>query len=212
MPALMHSPTVFDPDKNSSPRINSCASAMLLVKPDTKSGPAIFCRPSTSLFRPIFAFLIVEIGTRRIVHVGVTWSRTSAWTAQQLGSATPPEASPRFLVRDRDGKFGSDFDEVAAGAGNHVRVTPYKTPNVNTHCERLLGSVRRACLDHILVVTQRQMLSVLSEYCRYYNRARPHQGIAQRVPEARGVVEIAEGRVVETPVLGGLHHDYEMAA
>ncbi|MFT4572783.1 MAG: putative transposase [Hyphomicrobiaceae bacterium] len=85
-------------------------------------------------FRPIFAFLIIEIGTRRIVHLGVTKSPTSAWTMQQLRSATPPEASPRFLVRDRDGKFGSGFDEVAAGAGIHVRVTPYKTPNANAHC------------------------------------------------------------------------------
>lgn len=164
------------------------------------------------LFRPIFAFFIIEIGTRRVIHVGVTRSPASSWTAQQLRSATPPEASPRFLVRDRDGKFGSDFDEVAAGAGIHVCVTPYKTPNANAHCERLLGSVRRECLDHILVVTQRQMLSVLSEYCRYYNRARPHQGIEQRVPEARAVVDFAEGRVEETPVLGGLHHDYKMAA
>jgi putative transposase len=116
------------------------------------------------------------------------------------------------LIRDRDGKLGCGFDEVASGVGIRVVVTPYKTPNANAHCERLLGSIRRECLDHFLVVTQRQMFSVLSEYCRYYNRSRPHQGIEQRVPEARVAAEITDGRLVETPVLGGLHHDYKMAA
>ncbi len=163
-------------------------------------------------FRPIFAFFIIEIGTRRVVHVGVTRSPTSAWTAQQLRNATLPDASPKFLVRDRDSKFGYDFDTVAAGASIRVVVTPYKTPNANAHCERFLGSVRRECLDHILVVTEQQMLSVLSEYCRYHNLARPHQGIGQRVPEARAAPESAGNRVVEIPILGGLHHDYKMAA
>ncbi len=164
------------------------------------------------LFRPIFAFFVIEIGSRRIVHVGVTRSPTSSWTAQQLRNATPSESAPKFLIRDRDSKFGCDFDDVAVGAGIRVVVTPYKTPNANAHCERLLGSVRRECLDHILIVAERQLLSVLAEYCRYHNRARPHQGIGQRVPEARGEPELSGGRVVELPVLGGLHHDYKVAA
>ncbi len=93
-------------------------------------------------FRPIFAFFITEIGTRRVVHVGVTKSPTSAWTAQQLRNATQPETSPKFLVRDRDSKFGHDFDTVAAGAGIRVVVTPYKTPNAKgyvSHCTSWVG-------------------------------------------------------------------------
>ncbi|MFT4571659.1 MAG: putative transposase [Hyphomicrobiaceae bacterium] len=164
------------------------------------------------LFRPIFAFFIIEIGTRRVVHVSVTRSPTSAWTTQQLRNATLPEASPKFLVRDRDSKFGHDFDAVAAGAGIRVVVTSYKTPNANAHCERFLGSVRRECLDHIVIVTERQMLSVLSEYSRYHNCSRPHQGIEQRVPVPRKGPGSSRGRVMEIPMLGGLHHDYRIAA
>ena len=163
-------------------------------------------------FRPIFAFFIIEIGTRRVVHVAVTRSPTSAWTAQQLRNATGWGDCPKFLVRDGDKKFGTDFDNVARGAGTRVIVTPYKTPNANAHCERLLGSVRRECLDHHLIVTERQMLSVLTEYCDYHNHARPHQGIDQRIPQARRDPTNSGDRVVEIPILGGLHHDYRLAA
>jgi len=119
---------------------------------------------------------------------------------------------PKFLIRDGDKKFWTDFDNVATGTGTRVIVTPHGTPNANAHCERLWGSVRRECLDHHLIVTERQMLSVLTEYCDYHNHARPHQGIRQRIPTARRDQAQPGDRVVEIPILGGLHHDYRLAA
>lgn len=163
-------------------------------------------------FRPIFAFFILELGSRRIVHVAVTRSPTSAWTAQQLREATPWETGPGFLIRDRDGKYGEEFDHAAVGAGIRVLKTPVRAPNANAHCERLIGSVRRECLDHVVIMSERQLLSVLTEYRRYYNRARPHQGIAQRVPEGSEKPSRNTGRTVEIPAVGGLHHEYRLAA
>ncbi len=162
-------------------------------------------------FRAIFAFVILEIGSRRIIHVGVTRSPTGAWVAQQLRNATPWGEEPK-LIRDNDGKFGREFDPVARGIGIRIIPIPAHAPNCNAHCERLLGSVRRECLDHVLIMNQRQLLSVLEEYCRYHNRARPHQGLGQRVPEPSPQRSGPAGQVIEFPVLGGLHHDYRLAA
>ncbi len=97
-------------------------------------------------FRPIFAFFILEVGSRRIVHVGVTRSPTSAWTAQQLREITPWDQGSRFLIRDRDSKHGEEFDRVATATGIRVLRTPYRAPNANAYCERMIGSVRRECL------------------------------------------------------------------
>jgi len=163
-------------------------------------------------FRPIFAFFILEVGSRRIIHIGVTRSPTSAWTAQQLREATPWGTTPRFLIRDRDAKYGEAFDETAAGANIRVLTTPFRAPNANAHCERVIGTVRRECLDHVVITSERQLLAVLTEYRRYYNRARPHQGIGQRVPEGTEPSLRNDGRVVEIPAVGGLHHEYRIAA
>ena len=163
-------------------------------------------------FRGIFAFVILEIGSRRIIHVGVTRSPTSAWVAQQLRNATPWGQGPKFLIRDNDGKFGREFDPVAQGIGIRVIPIPAHAPNCNAHCERLLGSVRRDCLDHLFIVTECQLVSVLSEYRNYHNRSRPHQGLQQRVPEPIPQPLASTNRVIEMPVLGGLHHDYRLAA
>jgi hypothetical protein len=163
-------------------------------------------------FRTIFAFVILEIGSRRIVQVGATRSPTSAWVAQQLRNATPWGAGPRVLIRDNDGKFREEFDRVATSIGMRVVPIPAHAPNCNAHCERLLGSLRRDCLDHMFIVTERQLLSVLGEYRDYHNRSRPHQGLGQRVPEPRPQPSPSSGHVIALPVLGGLHHDYRLAA
>jgi putative transposase len=163
-------------------------------------------------FRPIFAFLILEVGSRRIVHLAVTRSPTSAWTAQQLREATPWERAPRFLIRDGDGKYRGAFDDVAKGAGVRVLKTPPRAPNANAHCERVIGSNRRECLDHVFIVSERQLSSVLAEYRRYYNRARPHQGIEQRVPSGTACPREGATQVIEIPAVGGLHHEYRAAA
>jgi transposase InsO family protein len=165
-------------------------------------------------FRPIFAFFVVDQETRRVVHVGVTRAPCQQWTAQQLRNATPFGAGPQLLVRDRDDKFGADFDRVAKGVGIRVVRTAVRAPLMNSLCERVVGSVRRECLDHVIVLGEAHLQRVLNEYAlRYFNVARPHQGIAQRIPVPANRRSFARSAtVVAFPVLGGLHHDYVVSA
>ncbi|MBU0606783.1 MAG: integrase core domain-containing protein, partial [Armatimonadetes bacterium] len=167
------------------------------------------------LFRPIFAFFIVKHGTREVVHVGVTRTPSDRWAAQQLREATPYGEGPRFLIRDNDGKYGQHFAAVAAGSGIEVVRIPPRSPDLNPICERFLGSVRRECLDHLVIPNEAHLRRVLEEYThRYFNKARPHQGLGQRIPgpDDVGQPSKANGKVVALPVLGGLHHDYRRAA
>ena len=163
-------------------------------------------------FRTIFVFFIIELGSRRVVHFGVTRSPTDSWVAQQLREATPFDERPRFLIRDNDKKFGSQFDRTAAQI--EVLRTPIQAPKANAICERFIGSVRRECLDHILIMNERHLRKQMKAYVFYFNRARPHQG-TERIPESSASNEMPalgqEGRVVAIPVLSGLHHDYRRA-
>jgi len=165
-------------------------------------------------FRPIFAFFIIDINAKEVVHVGVTRGPSEKWTAQQLRNATPFEQGPQFIIRDRDDKYGAEFDRVAKGVGTKVIRTAVKAPLMNATCERFLGSVRRECLDHVLVLNPRHLQSVLDEYSfRYFNTMRPHQGLAQRIPVSTPRQKCRDASsVVAIPVLGGLHHDYQVAA
>ena len=166
------------------------------------------------LFRPIFAFFLIELGSRRVVHVGVTRSPSSAWVAQQLREATAWGEGPRFLIRDNDAKFGRRFDAVAEGTGIKILRTPIGAPDANAVCERFLRSVRNECLDHVIVLTVEHLASVLRRYCEYFNGARPHQGIGQRTPDKPPKREAIgmHASVEEIPILGGLHHEYRHAA
>jgi putative transposase len=172
--------------------------------------------PVTDLFfRPLYAFFFVALGTRRVVHVGVTRHPTDAWVAQQLREATPFGQQPRYLIRDRDSKYGQAFTRVAEASGITVLRTAYRTPRQNASCERFLGSVRRECLDHILVLGEGQLRRILREYVQYFNHDRPHQGLAQRIPGApeEGTASATRGGGVRAmPLLGGLHHAYGRAA
>jgi transposase InsO family protein len=165
-------------------------------------------------FRPIFAFFIVDVNAKRVVHVAVTRAPTQTWTAQQLRNATPFGQGPQFVIRDRDDKFGTAFDRVAKGAGARVLRTAVQAPLMNAVCERFLGSVRRECLDHIVILSEAHLRHVLGEYARsYFNTARPHQGIGQRTPVPSERVRASfAGSVTAIPVLGGLHHEYRAAA
>ena len=149
-----------------------------------------------------------------MVHVGVTRHPTDAWVAQQLREATPFGQRPRFLIRDNDGKYGPAFARVAAASGITVLRTPIRAPRPNATCERFLGSVRRECLDHLLVLGEAHLRRVLREYVAYFNPARPHQGIGQAIPGAPGPAPPPRpaAPIVAIPVLGGLHHDYRRAA
>lgn len=164
-------------------------------------------------FRPMFAFFIVELGSRRAVHAGVTRAPSDAWVAQQLREATPFGEGPKYLIRDNDDKFGAQFKRVAAGI--KILKTPVHAPKANAICERFLGSVRRECLAHFLMLSERHLRRIVTAYVTYFNQSRPHQGIEQQIPEYIGqAVPVASPgqSVVSVPVLGGLHHTYSRVA
>jgi transposase InsO family protein len=173
-----------------------------------------FLQCTDLFFRPVFAFFIVEHATRRVVHLGVTRHPTDAWVAQQLREATPYGQKPKFLIRDNDAKFGPAFARLAWASGIRIIRTPVRAPRANAIAERFLGSVRRECLDHILILGEHHLYRVLCDYASYFNHARPHQGLQQAIPEAASgpPVEDALRTIRAVPVLNGLHHDYRRAA
>ncbi len=172
--------------------------------------------PVTDLFfRSLFAFFNTLLHSRKVIHVGVTRSPTDAWTAQQLREATAFGVGPKYLIRDNDSKFGVTFARVAKTSGIKILKTPYHAPRANAICERFLGSVRRECLDHLLILQEKQLQRILRAYVEYFNRARPHQGINQQIPEGYGEPVLPhhdDGKILALPVLGGLHHDYRRSA
>jgi len=165
-------------------------------------------------FRPLFAFFVIDVKSRKVIHVGVTRAPTEQWSAQQLRNITPFGEGPDVIIRDNDNKFGTEFDRVAKGAGMKVVRTAVKSPLMNARCERFLESVRRECLDHVIILGQRHLATVLNEYCfHYFNKSRPHQGIRQRIPSPLASRNFTAGDTIRSiPVLAGLHHDYQVAA
>jgi putative transposase len=165
-------------------------------------------------FRSLFVFFIIELKSRKIIHVNVTRSPTDPWVAQQLREATPYGEKPRYLIRDNDRKFGQGFARVAITSGIKVLRTPYRTPRANAVCERFLGSVRRECLEHFLIFHEKQLYRLLQAYVVYFNQSRPHQGIRQRLPDPPSLSAPPPNqasKVFSVPVLGGLHYDYQRA-
>jgi len=189
------------------------------IKPTTDSLvgglAADFMQTYDVFFRTIFLFFIIEHGSRRVVHAGVTRHPTDEWVAQQVRNATPFDEGPRFLICDNDDKFGPRFERAVKGAGIDLIHTPPYAPKANAICERFIGSVRRECLDHILILSGNHVRPVIREYCVFFNQARPHQGIDQQIPmplHAIGQPEYAHRKVIGLPILNGLHHDYQWAA
>ncbi len=166
------------------------------------------------LFRALYAFFVVELASRWVVSIGVTCHPTDAWVAQQLRQATPFGAAPRYLIRDNDSKFGPAFARVARMSGIDVVRTAYRAPKMNAICARFLGSVRRECLDQLLILGEAHLRRALREYSQYFNEARPHQGLRQRTPLPFGPAHVIQepGTIRAIPILGGLHHDYQRAA
>lgn len=164
-------------------------------------------------FGHLYAFFIVELSSRRVVHFGVTRHPTDEWSAQQLREATGFGEQPKYLIRDNDRKFGRAFERVAQDSGIEILKTPIRAPKANAICERFCGSVRRELLDHLFILIERQLYRVLKDYVDYFNRARPHQGIAQRLPVPPNEYwPVAEGKIVSKKRVGGLHHSYQRVA
>lgn len=165
-----------------------------------------FAQTYDLFFRTVFVFFIIELGSRRVAHYGVTRSPSDGWVAQQVRESTPYDEKPRFLIRDNDSKYGQCCTRVADDRRIEVLRTPVRTPKANAICERFSGSVRRECLDHLLILSERHLHRVIGEYVAYFNHSRPHQGLGQRIPDPPEAIvhEDLEGalHVIGHPVLG----------
>lgn len=166
-----------------------------------------FTVPTASL-RALYVFVVLSLDRRRIVHLNVTASPTAAWTSLQLIPAFPFDTAPRFLIRDRDSIYGEQVVETIRALGIEQKVIAYESPWQNGYVERVIGSIRRECPDHVIVFGERHLRRVLREYVTYYHGSRTHLGLDKDAPEPRAVQRRDEGALVSRPVLGGLHHRY----
>lgn len=166
----------------------------------------------TATFRLLYCFLILSHDRHRIVHFNVTAHPTAEWTAQQMVEAFPGGGPiPKYLIRDRDGIYGSYFRKRVQNTGIREVVTSRKSPWQNPYVERVIGSVRRECLDHVIVFSEGHLRRVLKAYVHYYNKSRPHLAFMRNAPILRQL-ESGNGRVIAITQVGGLHHRYKRAA
>ena len=164
----------------------------------------------TVTFRVLYVFLVLDNARRKIIHFNVTTNPTAAWTGQQIAEAFPWETAPRYLIRDNDGIF--DFTHrVSAMVIKQVR-TAKRSPWQNPYVERVIGSIRRECLDHVIIFDERHLKRALKEYLGYYHRSRTHLGLEKDCPVVRSVELPSLGPIHTEPVLGGLHHLYTRMA
>ncbi len=165
----------------------------------------------TVTFRLLFVLVILEHDRRRLVHVAVTEHPTAAWTAQQLRNAYSEHDAPRYLLHDRDSIF-ADVATTIAGMNMQTLRTAPRSPWQNAYAERVIGSIRRECLDHVIVVNAAGLHRSLTGYITYYMQSRTHLALAKDTPISRPVMPSSVGRIVVTPHVGGLHHRYDRAA
>ena len=165
----------------------------------------LFVVPTVS-FRLLYALLILRHGRRRIMWLGVTAHPTAEWIARQLTEACGWEPAPRYLIRDRDCVYGEYFKRRLRAMGIRGRPTSLRSPWQNGNTKRLIGSIRRECLDHVVVFGERHLRHVLNSYMHYYNGSRTHLSLNKDAPVPRPVQAV--GRILPTPILGGLHHRY----
>ena len=180
-----------------------------------------FFTVDTVLLRRLYVLFFIELDTRRVYVTGITANPVEAWVVQQARNLTmvlAERACPvRFLVRDRDTKFSTRFDEVLHAERVRIIRTPVRAPRANAIAERFVGTIRRECLDRMLVFNWRQLESVLAEYLQHYNTHRPHRSLDQAPPLSMSAVAPPTSRLDVTRLrrsdrLGGLIHEYEMAA
>ena len=164
----------------------------------------------TLTFKTVYVLVFVSHARRELVHLNVTASPTAAWVWRQLIAATPWGRTPRYLVRDRDAVYGRDFVRRARGLGIETVLSPIQAPRANAIAERLVGTLRRECLDHLIILNERHLRAVLTEFVRFYNAERPHRTLSLETPAS--LVRARAGPIRSRPVLGGLHHAYERAA
>jgi len=166
----------------------------------------------TATFKLLYGFLVLRHDRRRLVHFNVTSHPTADWVARQIKEAFPYDEAPRYLIRDRDGAYGRCFGECLKRMGVEEVLTAPRSPWQNPYVERLIGSIRRECLDHVIVFNETHFKRVLSRYFDYYHNSRTHNALDNNAPFPRVVEPPGRGRVVAIPQVGGLHHRYTRVA
>jgi putative transposase len=181
---------------------------------------ADFVHVDTVLLRRLYALIVIEHGTRRVHLAGITANPDGAWTAQAarnfLMDPDQLTASIKFLIRDRAGQFTGSFDAVFTAEGIRILASPPQAPRANAICERIIGTLRRELFDRLLIVNEHHLHRVLTEYLRHYNTARPHRALGQVAPAQADTrppeINLAKHRIRRKQVLGGLTHEYQIAA
>jgi putative transposase len=172
----------------------------------------------TATFRILYVFVVLEVGTRRIVHWNVTAHPTADWAAQQFRMIVSGDQPHRYVIHDRDSIYSEGVDRSLAAMGLTVLRTPVRSPQANAFCERLVGTIRRECLDFVIPLNERHLRWILQLWVAHYNRGRPHASLGPGLPDppsdrvaASNDHRLPRGhRVIATPILGGLHHEYRV--
>jgi transposase InsO family protein len=166
----------------------------------------------TATFRVMYVFLVLEHECRRIVHFNVTDGPSAQWTGQQLVNAFPYDSAPRYVIRDRDKIYGADFARRVRAMGIEQVLTAPRSPWQNPYCERVIGTLRRDCLDHVIVVGEQHLRRILRKYLEYYHGSRTHLALGKDTPDLRQRESADGGKVIALPMVGGLHHRYTRRA
>jgi transposase InsO family protein len=169
----------------------------------------------TATFRILFVFVVLSHDRRHIQHFNVTAHPTATWTARQLVEACGMAITPKYLIRDRDAIYGNHFQRQATALGIEEVITAPGSPWQNAYAERVIviGSIRRECLNHVIILGERHLKHILSRYVDYYHSARTHLSLGKDSPDGRAIQSPDQGTVAEIPRVGGLHHEYvRMAA
>ena len=166
----------------------------------------------TIRFQVLYVFLVLAHDRRRIIHFNVTAHPTAEWTAQQLREAFPFEQVPKYLLRDRDRIFGADFSQQVEDLSIEEVLSTPRSPWQRAYIERVIGSIRRECLDHVIVFGEGSLYRHVKCFVDYYHESRTHLSLAKHTPGGRPVQPAESGRVIALPQVGGLHHRYERRA
>lgn len=166
----------------------------------------------TMSFRLLFVFVAMSHNRRHALHFNVTSHPTAEWTARQIAEAIPWDSAPRYLLHDRDSIYGAAFHQQVESMGIMEVLTAPRSPWQNAYAERFIGSLRRECLDHIIILNESSLKPILKRYFEYYEHSRTHLSLQKDAPAARAVQLPELGRVIELPQVGGLHHRYERRA
>jgi putative transposase len=162
----------------------------------------------TVTFRLLYVLVIITQERRKVVHFNITEAPSAEWTVQQVVNAFPYDTAPRYLLRDRDSIYGRSFVKRVEGMGIQQKVISPRSPWQSPYIERLVGSIRRECLDQVIVFNPRQLRQLLQSYLDYYHHFRPHRSLDHDSPVPRPVESPDRGQVIELPLVGGLHHRY----